>query len=144
MSFTPNSFFYAILSFQRPAITILIITGLQIQSTHNRIYSGPVDAIKKILASHGIAGIYKGQVATLTREAVGYGAYFWAYEKLVQREMAMTGIAREQLSPFKAVLYGAAAGYAVCPPLLLSIVAFFSVMLATAMGMHLSYRHDQV
>lgn len=87
---------------------------MQIQSTHNRIYSGPVDAIKKIAASHGIAGIYKGQVATFAREAIGYGAYFWAYEKLVQREMAMTGITREQLSPVKAVLFGAAAGYAVC------------------------------
>ena len=44
---------------------------------------------------------------------MGYGVYFWAYEKLVQREMALKNIRREQISPGSAVLYGAAAGYAV-------------------------------
>jgi len=85
---------------------------LQIQSNDNRIYSGPLDAVRKILRSNGIAGIYKGQVPTFAREAIGYGAYFWAYEKLVQREMAQKGILRDQISPLNAVLYGAAAGYA--------------------------------
>jgi len=51
-------------------------------------------------------------VPTLYREAIGYGAYFWAYEKLVQREMDTKGIRRDQISPVNAVLYGAAAGYA--------------------------------
>lgn len=69
--------------------------------------------MRKIHGDHGINGIYKGQVITLWREAVGYGIYFWAYEKLMQREMAMKGIRREQVSPAKAVLFGAAAGYAV-------------------------------
>ena len=68
--------------------------------------------MKKIMSQHGIAGIYKGQVATITREAVGYGAYFWAYEKLMQREIR-NGVKREDVSPVKAVLFGAAAGYAV-------------------------------
>jgi solute carrier family 25 carnitine/acylcarnitine transporter 20/29 len=44
---------------------------------------------------------------------MGYGVYFWAYEKLVQREMALKNIRRDQISPGSAVLYGAAAGYAV-------------------------------
>ena len=69
--------------------------------------------MKKIISKHGIAGLYKGQVATITREAVGYGAYFWAYEKLMQRELR-NGVKREDVSLFKAVLFGAAAGYAVC------------------------------
>lgn len=86
--------------------------GLQIQSTNNKIYSGPGDAVRKILSQHGIAGLYKGQVATLYREAIGYGAYFWAYEKLMQREVRK-GFKREEVSPAKAVLFGAAAGYAV-------------------------------
>lgn len=68
--------------------------------------------MKKIVSKHGIAGLYKGQVPTLWREAVGYGAYFWAYEKLMQRELR-NGVKREDVSPVKAVLYGAAAGYAV-------------------------------
>ena len=86
--------------------------GLQIQATDNKIYSGPLDAVKKIMSQHGIAGIYKGQVPTLAREAIGYGAYFWAYEKLMQREQRK-GVKREDVSPVKAVLFGAAAGYAV-------------------------------
>ena len=69
--------------------------------------------MKKIYGQYGIAGIYKGQVVTLWREAVGYGIYFWAYEKLMQREMAKKGIRRDQVNPANAVLFGAAAGYAV-------------------------------
>jgi len=84
---------------------------LQTQPDKARLYNGPWDAVKKIYSAHGIAGIYKGQVATLAREASGYGVYFWTYEKLVQREMAQKGIRRDQLNPAKAVLYGAASGY---------------------------------
>ncbi|KAI0047944.1 mitochondrial carrier [Auriscalpium vulgare] len=84
---------------------------LQTQSNTHPIYSGPLDAIKKISAAHGIKGIYKGQNVTFVREAAGYGVYFWAYEKLVQREMAKKGIRREEIGASSAVLYGAAAGY---------------------------------
>lgn len=90
-----------------------VYLGLQTQSATNPVYAGPFDAIKKIYSSHGIAGIYKGQVVTLWREATGYGVYFLAYEKLVQREMALKGIRRDQINPAYAVLYGATAGYAV-------------------------------
>jgi len=87
--------------------------GLQTQSSTKPVYAGPWDAIKKIYSAHGIAGIYKGQGVTLLREASGYGVYFWAYEQLVQRELAQKGIRREELSPAKAVLFGASAGYVV-------------------------------
>lgn len=86
---------------------------LQTQSATNPQYAGPWDAIRKIYAKNGIAGIYKGQGVTLCREASGYAIYFWAYEKLMQREMATKGIKRDQVNPGKAVLFGAAAGYAV-------------------------------
>ncbi|KAF9010608.1 mitochondrial carrier domain-containing protein [Cyathus striatus] len=85
---------------------------LQTQSNKNPTYAGPYDAIKKIYSSHGIAGIYKGQAVTLLREASGYGVYFLAYEKLVQWEMSKKRIRRDQISPMNAVIYGAAAGYA--------------------------------
>ena len=52
---------------------------------------------------------------TLLREASGYAVYFWAYEKLMQREMATKRIRRDEVSPGKAVLFGAAAGYVVRP-----------------------------
>jgi len=84
---------------------------LQTQSNTNPVYRGPFDAIKKIGSKYGIRGIYKGQGVTFLREAMGYGVYFWTYEKLVQREMALKDIRREQISPGNAVLYGAAAGY---------------------------------
>lgn len=58
-------------------------------------------------------GLYKGQAVTLLRESTGYGVYFLAYEKLVQREITKKGIRRDQISPVNAILYGAAAGYAV-------------------------------
>ncbi|KAI0339946.1 mitochondrial carrier [Trametopsis cervina] len=84
---------------------------LQTQSAKNPVYAGPWDAIKKIYGSRGIAGLYKGQVATLWRESSGYAVYFWAYEKLMQREMAQKGIRRDQVNPGYAILFGAAAGY---------------------------------
>ncbi|KAH6914420.1 mitochondrial carrier with solute carrier repeats [Coprinopsis sp. MPI-PUGE-AT-0042] len=85
---------------------------LQTQSNTNPTYKGPWDAIKKIHSAHGIAGLYKGQVATLWREASGYGVYFLTYEKLIQWEMAKKGIRRDQISPLNPILYGATAGYA--------------------------------
>ncbi|KAI0318882.1 mitochondrial carrier [Amylostereum chailletii] len=85
---------------------------LQTQSDKNPVYRGPFDAMKKIYSEHGIQGIFKGQNVTFLREATGYGIYFWAYEKLVQREMAQKGIRRDQISASSAALYGAAAGYA--------------------------------
>jgi len=91
--------------------------GLQTQPDKARLYAGPWDAVKKIYATNGIAGIYKGQVATLLREASGYGAYFWTYEMLMEREMTQKGIKRNEVNPAKTVLFGAASGYAVRPPL---------------------------
>ncbi|KZV94646.1 mitochondrial carrier with solute carrier repeats [Exidia glandulosa HHB12029] len=85
---------------------------LQTQSDKNRIYAGPGDAVKKIVGAHGLAGLYKGQVATLWREGTGYAVYFLTYEKLIEREMRVNNIKREEVSSVKAVLFGATAGYA--------------------------------
>ncbi|QRV93935.1 mitochondrial carrier protein [Ceratobasidium sp. AG-Ba] len=85
---------------------------LQTQPHHPKLYNGPWDAAKKIYRTNGIAGIFKGQNPTLLREATGYAAYFWAYEKLVQREMRVHQCRREDIPPAKAILFGAAAGYA--------------------------------
>jgi len=84
---------------------------LQTQPDKARLYAGPWDAIRKIYSAHGVVGIYKGQVATLCREASGYGVYFWTYEKLMEREMTQNGIRRDQVNPAKTVLFGAASGY---------------------------------
>lgn len=89
------------------------LAGLQTQPHHAKLYNGPWDAARKIYSTNGLAGIFKGQNPTLLREATGYAAYFWAYEKLVQREMRVNQCRREDIAPAKAILFGAAAGYAV-------------------------------
>jgi solute carrier family 25 carnitine/acylcarnitine transporter 20/29 len=71
--------------------------------------------MRKIWAQRGIAGIFKGQVATFGREGLGYASYFLCYETLMQREMLAKGLKREEIHASHAVLYGAAAGYAVSP-----------------------------
>jgi solute carrier family 25 carnitine/acylcarnitine transporter 20/29 len=57
--------------------------------------------------------LYKAQVTTVVREFIGYGCYFAAYEYLVQNHMKKYGITkRNEMSSSWAMLYGAAAGYA--------------------------------
>ncbi|KAF9334746.1 Mitochondrial carrier protein ymc2 [Podila minutissima] len=75
-------------------------------------FTGPVDALQKIYAQHGLRGIFKGQAVTMVREFQGYGAYFAAYEYLVQRAMRLENKERSELSTVKVVAYGACAGYA--------------------------------
>ena len=95
---------------------VRVPAGLQTQPSDARLYHGPWDAARKIWAQRGLAGIFKGQVATFGRESLGYGSYFLCYETLMQREMSAKGIRREQVHATHAVLYGAAAGYAVSAP----------------------------
>lgn len=48
----------------------------------------------------------------LTLFMVALRSYFFAYEALMQRHMRKENISRSEISPGFAVLYGAAAGYA--------------------------------
>ncbi|KAJ1923035.1 Mitochondrial carrier protein ymc2 [Tieghemiomyces parasiticus] len=75
-------------------------------------YSGPLDCVAQIYRQHGLRGLYKGQVATVLRELHGYGAYFLAYEYLVQRAMTQRQVARTEIPAAEVCLYGALAGYA--------------------------------
>ncbi|KAF9160094.1 Mitochondrial carrier protein ymc2 [Actinomortierella ambigua] len=81
-------------------------------ATSALFFTGPVDAVQKIYREHGLRGIYKGQAVTMVREFQGYGAYFAAYEYLVQRAMRLENKERSELSTLKVVAYGACAGYA--------------------------------
>lgn len=106
--------------------------------------------MKKISSAYGISGIFKGQVATFTREAVGYGAYFWAYEMLVQKWVKDTHRKREELPATYAVLYGAAAGYAVRVPFRCICVFWIELIqtccfcVSLALGLHLPNRCRKV
>ncbi|CAO3640672.1 unnamed protein product [Mucor hiemalis] len=88
-----------------------IRTRLQVQTGTG--YKGPIDCIRQIYHSHGIAGIYKGQAITMAREFQGYGAYFLAYEYLVQEAMKRDNLEkRSDLPTWKVCAFGASAGYA--------------------------------
>ncbi|CAO3659400.1 Mitochondrial carrier protein ymc2 [Rhizopus azygosporus] len=88
-----------------------IRTRLQVQTGAG--YSGPIDCIRQIYNSHGIKGIYKGQGITMAREFQGYGAYFLAYEWLVQQAVKKDNLqSRSELPTWKVCAFGAAAGYA--------------------------------
>ncbi|KAI8332778.1 mitochondrial carrier domain-containing protein [Blakeslea trispora] len=88
-----------------------IRTRLQVQTGTG--FSGPIDCIRQIYRSHGISGIYKGQGITMAREFQGYGAYFLAYEYLVQDAMKASNLTkRSDLPTWKVCAFGAAAGYA--------------------------------
>ncbi|KAI8876509.1 mitochondrial carrier [Backusella circina FSU 941] len=89
-----------------------IRTRLQVQ-TDGR-FKGPLDCIRQIYHHHGLfRGIYKGQLITMAREFQGYGAYFLAYEWLVQKSMQANNLkSRSDLETWKVCLFGAAAGYA--------------------------------
>uniref|UniRef100_A0A1D1XJX6 Putative mitochondrial carrier C4G9.20c n=1 Tax=Anthurium amnicola TaxID=1678845 RepID=A0A1D1XJX6_9ARAE len=99
-----------------------IRTRLQIQTSpstisslnersQNKKYDGPIDCIRKIYSSHGIKGIYKGQLITMVREFHGAACYFLIYGSLMQRAMHKENKSRSELPNWKPCLYGAAAGY---------------------------------
>lgn len=84
---------------------------LQVQCATNKIYTGPLDFIKKVYSQHGLAGIYKGQMITFLRELHGFGIYFAFYEFLVQRKMKNDDIKRTQVPGLTMLGYGALSGY---------------------------------
>lgn len=57
---------------------------IQIQTTSNRVYSGSIDAFKKIYSKHGIRGVYSGTEVTIHREIVAYAIYFAVYDELMK------------------------------------------------------------
>ena len=84
---------------------------LQVQNTGVRVYTGPLDFARKVVAQHGVRALFKGQGVTMVREFQGYGVYFALYEWLVQREMRTTRKTRGQIQTWKQGLFGALAGY---------------------------------
>ncbi|EXJ89712.1 solute carrier family 25, member 46 [Capronia epimyces CBS 606.96] len=79
----------------------------------NRLYSGPVDCVKKLSSHEGILrGLYRGQVVTLWREAQAYGVWFLTFEYLMARDMERNNVKRSDISSYKVAFYGGLAGEA--------------------------------
>ena len=78
-----------------------------------RLYSGPLDCIRKLGAHRGVLhGIYRGQAVTVYREAFAYGAWFTCFEYLMNSDAARNKIDRKDVSAWKVALYGGIAGEA--------------------------------
>ncbi|KAF7278825.1 hypothetical protein GWI33_007938 [Rhynchophorus ferrugineus] len=82
---------------------------LQIQEGKNvpKVYSGPVDVVKKLYHQGGIASIYRGSGATLLRDIPASGLYFLTYELICDY---LTHGRKESLSILGTILAGGCAG----------------------------------
>ena len=77
-----------------------------------RLYNGPIGCIKKLTAHEGIRGVYRGTAVTLLREANAYGAWFAAFEYMMNKDAERNNIRRDEISTPKVALYGGLAGEA--------------------------------
>lgn len=78
-----------------------------------RLYSGPLDCVRKLSAHEGVLkGLYRGEAVTILREAQAYGFWFLTFEYLMNADAARNGIKREQVSTPKVAFYGGLAGEA--------------------------------
>jgi solute carrier family 25 (mitochondrial carnitine/acylcarnitine transporter), member 20/29 len=76
-----------------------------------RLYSGPLDCIRKLSADAGVFhGLYRGTAVTILREAQAYGVWFLTYEFLMNADAKRNKIKREQISTPKVAFYGGLAG----------------------------------
>ncbi|KAJ1325924.1 solute carrier family 25 (mitochondrial carnitine/acylcarnitine transporter) member 20/29 [Microdochium nivale] len=76
-----------------------------------RLYSGPLDCVRK-LSSHGgvLQGLYRGEAVTILREAQAYGCWFLAFEYMMNQDAKRNNIDRKEIAPYKVAFYGGLAG----------------------------------
>jgi len=78
-----------------------------------RLYSGPIDCLKKLSAHEGVLkGLYRGEAVTIMREAQPYGVWFLAFEYLMNADAARNKIQRKEIPTWKIAFYGGLAGEA--------------------------------
>jgi hypothetical protein len=59
----------------------LVRSKLQVQDKGGgKAYAGNIDCLKRVYASEGLSGIYRGNISMMAREAPGFGVYFSVYE----------------------------------------------------------------
>ena len=78
-----------------------------------RLYSGPLDCVRKLSAHEGVLrGLYRGEAVTVLREAQAYGIWFLTFEYLMNSDAARNGIDRKEVRTWKIAAYGGLAGEA--------------------------------
>lgn len=59
----------------------LVRSKLQVQNRgEGKAYAGNIDCLKRVYASEGLPGLYRGNISMMAREAPGFGVYFSVYE----------------------------------------------------------------
>ncbi|CAD6503051.1 BgTH12-02722 [Blumeria graminis f. sp. triticale] len=80
---------------------------------HGKLYSGPLDCVRKLCTRAGIRnGLYRGEMVTILREAQAYGVWFLAFEYMMNADVSRNKIERHEISSSKVALYGGLAGEA--------------------------------
>ncbi|KAK8007383.1 hypothetical protein PG989_001373 [Apiospora arundinis] len=78
-----------------------------------RLYSGPIDCVRKLSAHQGIlGGLYRGEAVTLMREAQAYGMWFMSFEWMMNSHAARNNIDRKEVPAYMVAWYGGLAGEA--------------------------------
>jgi solute carrier family 25 (mitochondrial carnitine/acylcarnitine transporter), member 20/29 len=78
-----------------------------------RLYTGPLDCIRKLSAHEGVLrGLYRGGAVTLLREGQAYGVWFLTYEYLMNADARRNNVERKDISTLKVAFYGGLAGEA--------------------------------
>ncbi|KAI1207875.1 mitochondrial carrier [Annulohypoxylon truncatum] len=78
-----------------------------------RLYTGPIDCVRKLSAHAGVlGGLYRGEAVTIWREAFAYGTWFLAFEYLMNRDAARNRVQRSEVPAYKVAFYGGLAGEA--------------------------------
>jgi len=79
----------------------------------DRLYSGPVDCIRKLSAHEGVLkGLYRGTSVTWFREAQAYGVWFLTFEYLMHSDARRNNVDRKSIPTWKIAAYGGLAGEA--------------------------------
>ena len=90
-------------------------TRLQIQGQGQRlkkdrkVYTGPLDCLKKIYKMEGIRGCYRGTLAGILRDIPGFGVYFGTYFALTHAFLPK-GKTINDIGPFELMLAGGLTG----------------------------------
>ena len=78
-----------------------------------KLYSGPLDCVRKLSAHEGVLkGLYRGEAVTILREAQAYGVWFLSFEYLMNLDAARNKIERKEIPTWKVAFYGGLAGEA--------------------------------
>ncbi|CAI2354227.1 unnamed protein product [Caenorhabditis sp. 36 PRJEB53466] len=90
-----------------PTERVKLLLQIQDDTAHNKM-SGPIDATRQMIRSHGLKSLTRGFLATVARDAPAFGVYFASYEWMA-RSMCKNG-KTETLNTMQLLLAGGGAG----------------------------------